>query len=347
MKHYLGIQSLRALGALLVVIFHATNAVRDRIDASAWQFDTGMAGVDLFFIISGFIMIVATEPLWSTGGGGHRAAWQFLSRRIIRVVPLYWLATSLKLIMVLILPAAALNAIGVWHTISSYLFIPAWNAKGENFPLLVPGWTLSFEMFFYLWFALVLFLRKHPVYWLTPLFAVFVLYHSVFKPFDAAPMTLLNQHLLEFCLGMWIGLAACRARLLPAAIARPLAVMSIIVLLSIHSLAGDAIDHLPLLMWGVPSALLIYAVISLEDASAFWRRPLFQTLGDASYAMYLFHPFIVFVLAKILLKFNPSTEAALIAIIPLSLLLSSIAGVVIHRIIERPMTNYLRLRMAR
>jgi len=347
MKQYLGVQSLRALGALLVVIFHATNAVRDRIDATAWQFNGGMAGVDLFFIISGFIMVNATQPLWSTGAGGSRAAWQFLYRRIIRVVPLYWLATTLKLSMILILPAATLYPIGVWHTISSYLFIPAWNAKGEPFPVLVPGWTLSFEMFFYLWFALALGFRRHPVYWLTPLFAVFALYYSAFSPFTAAPMTLLNPHLMEFCFGMWIGLAACTSRLLPLSIARLAMIISIVALLFNQWLFGDSIGHLPLLMWGVPSALLVYAVVSLEDVTRFWRHPLLQTLGDASYAIYLFHPFVVFALAKILLLFHMETNMALAVIIPLSLVASSVGGILIHRVIELPLTEYLRRRMKR
>jgi exopolysaccharide production protein ExoZ len=346
MKTYIGVQTLRALGALMVVVFHATNAVRDRIDATAWQFNdgnNGMAGVDLFFVISGFIMVVATHHHWGKTG----VALTFLKRRLIRIIPLYWLATSMKLALVLIVPSMALGGgLQLWHTIASYLFIPAWNAKGENFPLLVPGWTLSFEIFFYLWFSIALWLRVHPLRMLTPIFAAMSLFWVLNQPFENAVMILFDSRILEFCLGMGVGLLAVKGRLLVDAAARALALLALVLLLVSNNLVGAYWGNYPLLMWGVPSALLLYAVASLEHKKSIWHLSAFQRLGDASYAIYLFHPFVVSAIVIVLAKLQLGTTVSLVLACGGALVASAIAGLFIHRYFEKPVLGYLRRKMA-
>lgn len=348
MKNYLGIQSLRALGALLVVIFHATNAVRDRVDASAWQFNAGMAGVDLFFVISGFIMVMATKQFWfSAENAGPSAANHFLRRRLIRIVPLYWMATTLKLAMVLLIPSVAVNTqLETWHTISSYLFIPAWNINHEAFPLLVPGWTLSFEMFFYLLFAGALLLRKQPVYWLTPILLLLAIFGYTQSPVPYAVMTLLDWKLLEFGMGMWVALLILKNRMLSPRLAKIVALFALFSLLSINGAPAEVSSFLLFLVRGISSAVLVFAIASLEGVRSFWHHKLFAHLGDASYAMYLFHPFIVGVIGMVLAKLNLPLATALPVTIVVSLFATCIAGLLIYRWVEKPTLNYLRKRYA-
>ena len=157
--HFSSIQILRGMAALFVVFFHVSEMLLQYTDrqgifcrfASLWH--TGAAGVDLFFIISGFVMVQSTRDKFQKNGSSS----EFMLRRIIRIVPLYWLYTSVMLVLVL-LPFTLKNQVfSGWYTVASYLFIPVLNpASGLDLPLLAPGWTLSYEMYFYLIFALLL-----------------------------------------------------------------------------------------------------------------------------------------------------------------------------------------------
>src|SRR6185437_15681181 len=89
---------------------------------------------------------------------------RFLEDRVIRIVPMYWLMTTVKLAGLFVIPWVALHSdTQLWHTIASYLFIPARNAAGDHLPLLPVGWTLNFEMFFYCCVAASIALTKRPL----------------------------------------------------------------------------------------------------------------------------------------------------------------------------------------
>lgn len=101
---------------------HDSVAMAERAYDSSLRFDCGQCGVDIFFAISGFVMVVVTAGIWGRPG----TAEPFLVRRAIRVVPLYWLFTVFKVLLLLALPALAVSTVLTpWHVISSFLFIPA------------------------------------------------------------------------------------------------------------------------------------------------------------------------------------------------------------------------------
>ncbi len=151
------IQILRALAALMVVFSHVQADSFDTANRAGQHF-AGFhmlplnAGVDLFFVISGFIMVYASRRLFGT----PRAGAQFMARRIARIVPLYWLATSLALILLGYEAARGKGAFpGVWEILASFGFIPfARPQDGLVQPVTGVGWTLNYEMFFYAVFAL-------------------------------------------------------------------------------------------------------------------------------------------------------------------------------------------------
>ena len=129
-----------------------------------YPLDQLSSGVDLFFVISGFVMVYSSETLFGTKG----AAIVFFTRRLARIAPPYWLLTAIA-IPVMSLPIDWGSLLG------SYLFIPYRAAAGNITPLYGVGWTLNFEMYFYALFSAVIFLRRNiavPVLCLTLCFIV-------------------------------------------------------------------------------------------------------------------------------------------------------------------------------
>ncbi len=167
------VQMLRAIAALAVIWSHSTLELLRFTDVDLRTFSSlssmGRIGVDIFFVISGFVMVYVSSRHFQKTGEVSR----FVLRRIIRVVPVYWFYTSLMLGVALFAPDMLRNFKLSWfHVAASYLFIP-WATPGDNdfHPLLGIGWTLNYEMFFYILFApFLLFARERAVLALVGLF---------------------------------------------------------------------------------------------------------------------------------------------------------------------------------
>jgi hypothetical protein len=121
------IQVLRGIAAVMVVLFHVCG------------FQIGAAGVDIFFVISGFIMFHTNRNVFGLTG----AAILFLKRRILRIAPLYWLCSAFAF-----WPGVELKSL-----VASVLFVPVRSEDGSIHTVLAPGWSLNFEMFFYIVFG--------------------------------------------------------------------------------------------------------------------------------------------------------------------------------------------------
>lgn len=195
------IQYLRGIAALMVVWFHATTQIEGTtqfVGTAQW----GSFGVDLFFAISGFIMLVTT---WDKPIGPA----EFIQNRLQRIVPLYWLATSLMVIAAIAAPAAFKSLQWDWEAvIKSLLFVPYYSLSFPNevWPVLVPGWSLNYEMFFYALFALALLVARN---WRVPVMvaalALLVVGGLIGHPRGALLVTYTNPRLLEFAVGMILG----------------------------------------------------------------------------------------------------------------------------------------------
>ncbi len=334
---YHGVQALRGFAALMVVLFHAVRMVREKLGGPDIEFLPGASGVDIFFAISGFVIVLTTAPHWGTQG----VAADFLWRRILRIVPLYWFMTLCMLLLLLFLPhLASYSEISPWHSLASFLFIPAWNASHEAFPLIIVGWTLAFEMLFYVLFAAALALNLKPVGWLSGLLAILA-FAGLFRT-DAwgAPATLLDPMLLEFIFGMWIGVATLNGRGLPEKAALWLAPLMIILLCASNLLPAKQCFEWRVLLWGIPGALLLASVVALEKR---WREHLAnlpRLLGDASYSIYLSHglvvSFIGITFARLDLGYPMTMAFGFVG----TVLLSAVGGIAIYRFIERPITAW-------
>jgi exopolysaccharide production protein ExoZ len=315
------IQYLRAIAAMAVVMSHATMAAMPVIvsyDAMAGLALLGQAGVDLFFVISGFIMWTITDSPIRPG--------LFLWHRLIRIAPLYWIAT---LIMAIHLHAPA-TAI-----VDSLFFKPYFSQDGQIWPVLVQGWTLNYEMFFYVLISFVLFVpRPVALILLATTLCLLGLTSLSVAHSDPALLTYTNPLMLEFLAGIAVAELRLRAMLPRSKIA--LMLIATGVLAFWLGPMREPTNIWRFVWWGAPSVLIVTGAVSLEVQDRMFRMPPLRILGDASFSIYLCHAFIVKTALRACSSFPKPVSITAV------LLASCGFGLFIFYFIERPMTNWLR-----
>lgn len=336
---FLTIQALRAIAALMVVVFHALELWGDRIDPSAPGVDwaNGAAGVDIFFVISGFVMIMASRHLIGQPNGWT----DFLRHRIARIVPLYWLLTTAKLAAVMILPALAIRtSLDPGFIAGSYLFMPVIDHAGNFRPLIPMGWTLTYEFLFYLLFAAALAMRADILRVIVPglgIIAAFALFRQASWP---AWTVLFSTIVLEFIFGVVLAkLTLAGHRLSPRA-ASALVTAGIVAIMALPMVSSD----LRVVMWGLPAFAIVAGAVSLERIVADKLPNWLLSLGDASYSIYLGHGFVVPVCVLIVGKMLPGNFAAEVFAVVLCLLGGAALGWLLHGLIELPIIRFFRSR---
>ncbi|WP_335949652.1 acyltransferase [Salipiger bermudensis] len=331
MNKIYGIQYLRAFAALSVVALHAGKRVEADLPEPLYHvLLLGHGGVDLFFVISGFIMWSISQKKETEPGG-------FLVRRLIRVAPPYWIATICFVLVSLVLGSAWVE-LSTPHILKSLAFVPHFNATqpARIWPVLVPGWTLNYEMFFYILFAATLLVGKSARFFVLTglLFALVALGYAT-KPADAITITYTSPLLLEFLGGVVV------ARIWQSAPGGVLRNGLLIVIAAVAFLVlGPQVD--PTDYWsrtigfGGPGILLVSGVAGL--AGRVPQLPVLERLGDASYAIYLFHLFVVVPMQVVWVAMpdlhGPGTAMAFVVVV---LGLSALLGNVLYLYMERPL----------
>ena len=338
-KSFRLIQVLRAVAALMVVGHHATILLEQRLHRTGLLWLGGAAGVDLFFVISGLVMTLSTQRIEQSA----RGAWTFLKRRLERIVPLYWIATSAKVLLALLLPALAVNAIGTpWHVLASYLFIPSLSPARTLEPVLIVGWTLEIELMFYLLYAASFLLRCSPWWTVTPVFA-FLACARLGTVAPGSKLLVWGSTLNgEFLWGMALGAGVLRGRFLAPWLSLLFVLIGAALLLAPWSFP----EAWRSLTWGLPAAAIVAGALGLE-ATVGRAIPAFaQRLGDASYSLYLTHGFVLPLLGAgfFLDLLNPGSVTATILV--LALMLSSACGLACYQWLELPMLRWFHLRRA-
>lgn len=342
------LQVLRAVAALMVV-FHHTVQARSYRASPLPESDFGRLGVLIFFVLSGFIMVHACR---------RESAGVFLRRRFIRVAPLYWIVTGLYFLVLLrgdIAVGEPLRRAGEF--LASLAFIPHWHSMTTTqvWPVLVQGWTLNFEMFFYLLFALGLMLGR-PAQVTMLLLAALVLAGALLRPQDAVLMTWTSPLMLLFLAGLGLGVLREKLSFAPLWPVLPLAAALIVVLgLGVipAGVAGSTGGWPPLqdADWTALAYLAavgtVAGTIALDDRRRSGAKvpKLALLLGDASYAIYLTHTLVLIVALPALLAL-PLTGPLQFAVVVLGgLCLSAAGGTAVHWLVERPLTGWLRRRL--
>lgn len=335
---YLGIQYLRGIAAMMVVVFHLTIGL-ERMGYRADGLIGVSGGVDIFFIISGFVMWMTTR----TRAIGPVAFWH---KRIQRIVPLYWLVTTAMLAILLVAPSLLhTSSFDLGHVILSYLFIAARNpGKPAIEPLVFAGWTLNYEMFFYLVFGLALLLR--PMWRLVVVAAFFVLLVAIgFAarfPAPSVPNFYTSTIMLEFVGGLFLGEWVHRrgsARLMPA----PLAILFVLGGFAAMLPVRDTAQEMRWILFGLPSFAIVAGSLALEGHGLVRRWRALLALGDASYSLYLtqlmaMSGFLV-VWDRLHIPVNVAT-AAIFCLFDMTVAVA--VGLIVHRLVERPITHLLK-----
>ena len=318
----------------MVVLTHTTFMIGERVhgigDQGTWR--EGNAGVDIFFVISGFVMAISSRPLQFHPNGAR----EFVIRRLIRIVPLYWVATTMKLMAVFLIPALTLHsAFDAGHTIASYLFLPWRNVENEIKPLVAVGWTLTFEMFFYAIFAIALFMRKEPLKWVLPILIGFALLSPLRDDTGGSWQVYLDPILLEFGLGLVAAMLVGRGfRINPR-----LGLVVIVLCFASLFIPSSMYGAQRAIGWGIPAFFIVLCTAAMEPHLARFLPKRLDFWGDSSYALYLFHSFYVPMVGAVLLKLGLA-HAWLAFVVAVAG--SIVLGGLVHRFLEIPLGRLIR-----
>jgi exopolysaccharide production protein ExoZ len=336
-QQFTGVQILRFAAAMLVVVMLITQAISIHIHGTGpgryWA--DGSAGVDIFFVISGFVMAMSTSSLPADGPARISAAWVFMRRRLLRIAPLYWFYTLLKVALLLAVPALAVrSSVEPGHLAASLLFIPAMSPWGLVQPTLPVGWTLNFEMLFYAVFAVAIALGARIRFCLAAFALVFAAGYLL--P-DVTALNFYAQTIVfEFILGVCIAHAYLHFRR-----AAPLAGFIVMAAGALFMFApgwGHSADRFA--TWGCGAALVVLGAVWLEPWTV--RAPLasrLSFLGDASYSIYLSHTFVVPAGVQALKRLGVQDSLAIALAVGLAVV---VAGCLSYVWLERPMTAFFK-----
>ncbi|SIN60368.1 Peptidoglycan/LPS O-acetylase OafA/YrhL, contains acyltransferase and SGNH-hydrolase domains [Parasphingorhabdus marina DSM 22363] len=326
------IQFLRFVAATLVVLFHAHLAIstslspESAIDADLYLFGFGAVGVHIFFVISGYIMV-----LTNSRPDRPFSARQFYKKRLIRIYPIYWLIAALYLVINTVMGSP--YEFTAYELLSSLLLLP------DNAPLIIgPAWTLAYEMYFYLIFGIaMIFGLLRGLILLSLFFTISMALGLFVRPENAFTGLMTNSLLAEFLIGAWIAWVTLRVKF-PGWLGY-LSVAGSVILYAGGIVIGY--ESLPsALIWGVPSAMLVFGAVVLERHV----QPAFVTqlspLGDSSYTLYLAHILLITILIAL-------AQVVQLTMLPI-LLMTAVFTVIcvlfshwFHLQVEAPMTARL------
>ncbi|MDA5244834.1 acyltransferase [Agrobacterium tumefaciens] len=334
------LHALRAVAALMVVYVHIVPNLR-RAYEDLPIFVSANAGVDIFFVLSGFLMVTSTEKSQTT-------ILEFYFNRMARIVPLYWLLNLLICTTYFLgLKPIGVISLQLDSVLKSFLFLPV-HRNGVDYPILYVGWTLIYEIFFYLLFGFFV-QMKYRIY--ASIFVTLIVTilgglplvlnvgDSVFARFYTNPI------MLDFALGVWLAhlSLAYDFRRLPAysLISSALAGGLLVAIPDIISLPSFEGFIRPA-TWGLGGSLIIFTLIGVEKRGLYLNYSPVITIGSASYAIYLIHPFVLQIVEKVT---SPVVEYPLIyAVLTVlsGLGLTILISAVVWRRFEIPANKALR-----
>jgi peptidoglycan/LPS O-acetylase OafA/YrhL len=341
------LQGLRGLAVMLVVASHVSSpyGIEARYISgprlTQWIHVASLASVDLFFIISGTIITVTTWERFGTPG----ACRDFVYRRVTRIYPPYWIVTSVILVIFLVRPdlVNSHSAYGP-QVVPSFLILPQ---SGD--PLVGVGWTLVYELYFYAVFALALVFSRRWLPWIIGAWAIGTeIAHLVVGGVTNSYVHVLsNVTNLEFVFGVLIGYLVVRGRMIALRAALGVACMSLIVLIGyLYATGAQDFSSLWLRVVTVGPALsgVVYAVVGLELTGRLRVPRLLERLGDASYAIYLWHVLVMSAIGIVLAAVLPHSIVfhvlALIAVFAVAVA----SGVWLYETLERPLLRAFHTR---
>jgi exopolysaccharide production protein ExoZ len=342
----------RAIAALSVVFYHLVGLSRDYQNGCFYQLWTEITrcGVDIFFIISGVVMVATTYRKIEQPGTGRK----FLIHRVSRIYPPYLTLTALITVFWILKPNSVNSKGGGIDLFSSYTLWPS-----MKLPLLPVGWTLQYEMMFYVVFlGIIVFVKKRWFVHALTMWMAIVLTGSllnwtgVIRAFVASQPAsagfLLSPLILEFIVGCYIGLAAQKTRFLAG---------KVCVIAAFGLFAGEGVlaqfgllnpnlganDMVPFFL--PPAALLIYGLVAWERGAISFNPPRWLVrCGDMSYSIYLVHILVIHAAYRYGWKFlHPFGIAAVFPVVTAAAVI--FASVCFYKLVEKPFATWTKTRL--
>ncbi len=348
------VQALRGVAAIAVVAHHTIRTFTVKASAGIVPpaligapafYDALAFGVDLFFVISGFIMVYVSGAYMAS----DKPILGFLLKRAARIYPIY-IIVSLVLIGLKVMnhltEGASSFDLQPLRIATSLLLIPAFNEAGGVQPILGVGWTLSYELYFYLLFAAAVVAARKAFFAPLAAFILLAITACSLLPGKAAIVSFLaNPIAIEFLFGCLVALAIKRGARMP--LPWPAIVVATAALfvapLFVHAEAWRV------LCWGLPSAVIVFAAVSLEaDGKVSRTSKVFGLVGDASYSIYLVHILIVGIVgARVgrMVSAAIGTGYASTAAVAAIVVLATLVGIAMYYVVERPIADFLAKRI--
>lgn len=310
------IQFLRFVAAAIVVVHHASHTIElvwptVASPLATYLYGFGVAGVHIFFVISGFVMVYVKRTTPAA----------FLYRRLIRIFPIYWAIAAMYLLHRGDVPDGV---------VQSFLLLPGYSSN-----IIGAGWTLAYELYFYVCFALVLGLPRRGLGILTIFFVACIASRALIRPAAGSFLDVVtNSLLLEFLAGAWI------ARLFLSGISLSKQETMPIILLGAGAFIGGLMfdyTRLPsVIVWGIPSALIVCGFVFAEAALPNWIKRI-AFLGDSSYSLYLIHMLLIRLMMGAISAALLPNVAYREALVLLFLFVCCFTSLACYRFVERPL----------
>ena len=342
----INIQALRGVAVLLVVLFHLVTIEQKYggVKTILPNFlNVGMFGVDLFFVISGFVMVSVTKGKFLN----IKHAAQFLYHRASRIYPTYWVYSLLVLGVFLFKPTLVNSSQGnEVNIVASFLLLPS-----DRLPLVMVGWTLIHEMYFYLvYFFILLFIsEKHLVNALVLWAAVII--GANFSLELATPFEKLVFHPLtiEFIFGCFVAIYYFRKnnKILREDLLLSLAAVGFIAMIYGQNLYYQHTESFEpqgwwrILIFGLPALSIVFYFINAERNGFVFHSSLVR-IGDTSYSIYLSHILTLSAVGRIWSSFSIDSTWDNVIMIPILIISAIIVGMLSYRYVERPLLTYSR-----
>jgi exopolysaccharide production protein ExoZ len=339
------IQFLRGFAALAVVIHHTGGYVKRYYEPHFLfgdKFSIGFAGVDLFFVISGFIIHFTSKNYLNNPSKLK----EYLQKRFNRVYPIYWIITTILFASSwLIVQILNKNIFSIGYPDTFLAYIQTYTLFPLHFAINPVTWTLSYEIFFYLCFALLIISKR---LWIIPALILAISFYNIFINIPEIVEVKLSYfnfifsgYNFEFMLGFLIYQFYKKIKL-----SNLISVILLIIAFSIIVLLGYGIgdydSYKRVLTFGFSSGLILLALLNLEQNQAISFPTFTITLGNSSYALYLIHFPMMLLMNKIPqilgYKFNASQEVWYSYFIIISIIFTSIF---VHKWIEMPVAKKL------
>jgi exopolysaccharide production protein ExoZ len=332
----IGIQIMRGIAASLVVLHHSLEeslASSSPPQSPDWLTTLGACGVDIFFVISGFIMLHTSFPQSKPA----ISPIDFFVRRLSRIYPFYWFC---------LLATLSLWSVGFyqkldpnfWTNVRAFLLLPT------DRPVIGVSWTLIYEMYFYCIFAVALLLKSRLASICLTSGAIILLLVSTIELIGPDAF-LGNPIVLEFCFGMVLAYAFGQGQIPNFVLRYGWILGALMLCLASFYVKHHTTNGLPASdrwwAWGLPAVLLVTSSLGLVASRGRFLQSL-VLVGDASYAIYLTHPFVMIAYAKLLHDRPRLVELPQLPFVPLVFMIAIVGGIIAHRLVERPLIALVR-----